>query len=113
MANADELTARLRTRLAGRDDVTEKRMFGGQCFMVRGHMLGGVAAGRYVFRIGKDLQARALSRRGASPMDFTGRPLAGFVYVSPESCDANELEDWELDDWIDLAMQFNRSLPDR
>ena len=79
-----DLDERLRQLLADRDDVVEKRMFGGRCFMVRGHML-------------------------ASPMDFTGKPLGGFVYVDADAC----AQPAQLAEWIELALRFNRSLPDR
>lgn len=109
MSEAADLDERLRQLLADRDDVLEKRMFGGRCFMVRGHMLGGSVKGRYMFRVGKEQHAAALERPGASPMDFTGKPLSGFVYVDAASCD----QPAQLAEWIDLALHFNRSLPDR
>lgn len=104
-----DLDERLRQLLADRDDVVEKRMFGGRCFMVRGHMLGGAMKGRYMFRVGKALHAEALQRPGASPMDFTGKPLGGFVYVDADAC----AQPAQLAEWIELALRFNRSLADR
>ena len=86
MAYSEALVARIRAALASRTDVMEKKMFGGVAFMVRGHMLGGAVKGRYMFRVGKALHAEALQRPGASPMDFTGKPLGGFVYVDADAC---------------------------
>lgn len=60
-------------------------MFGGYCWMLRGNMLCGVEVGRYMFRVGRDLEAEALGRPGASPMDITGKPMRGFVWVRAEN----------------------------
>lgn len=81
-------------------------MFGGFCWMLHGNMLCGVEVGRYMFRVGKDFEAAALARAGASPMDITGRPMKGFVWVRAESAEGRELTGW-----IDLASKFVGSLP--
>jgi hypothetical protein len=69
-------------------------------------MLCGVEVGRYMFRVGKNLEAEALARPGATPMDITGRPMQGFVWVC-----ANNSEGKDLDWWIDLAAQYVGKLP--
>ncbi len=84
----------MRAALQTRKDIIEKKMFGGYCWMLNGNMLCGVEVGRYMFRIGKDLEAEALSRPGARPMDITGRPMRGFVWVSAEAADGADLERW-------------------
>jgi hypothetical protein len=68
----------MRNALKERDDIQEKKMFGGYCWMLRGNMLCGVEVGRFMFRVGKELETEALQRSGASPMDITGRPMRGF-----------------------------------
>jgi len=83
-------------------------MFGGYCWMLRGHMLCGVEVGRFMFRVGKDLEAEALARPGATPMDITGRPMRGIVWVN-----ADDAIDAGLATWIDLAARFAGSLPPR
>ncbi len=88
------LAQRMRTALQSRQGVVEKKMFGGYCWMLNGNMLCGVEVGRYMFRIGKDLEAEALSRPGTRPMDITGRPMRGFVWVSAEAADGADLERW-------------------
>jgi TfoX/Sxy family transcriptional regulator of competence genes len=82
MAFDEQLAARVRKLLADRSDVTERRMFGGLTFMVRGHMCCGVQGDELILRLGPDGAGEALASQHARPMDFTGRPLAGFVSVS-------------------------------
>jgi uncharacterized protein YdhG (YjbR/CyaY superfamily) len=78
----DEKTAaRVRALLADRPGVVEKRMFGGLCFMLNGKMCCGLTKTDFMVRVGKEAYAEALADRHARPMDFTGRPLAGMVYV--------------------------------
>jgi TfoX/Sxy family transcriptional regulator of competence genes len=96
----------LRAALAGRKNVSEKRMFGGICFLMRGNMLCGTGKADFMFRVGKEQDAEALSRRGARPMDITGRVMKGFVWVAPSSCDARGLLRW-----IELAVRYVGALP--
>ena len=73
MAYDEELAERVRSVLAGRRDVEEKRMFGGLCFMVRGHMTVGVDKDQLLVRADRDDCERWLSEKDVRPMDFTGR----------------------------------------
>lgn len=66
-------------------------MFGGVCFLLRGNMLRGTGKTDFMFRVGKEQDAEALSRKGARPMDITGKVMKGFVWVDPASCDARSL----------------------
>ncbi len=102
----DALAARIRRQLAGRKHVSEKRMFGGVCFLLRGNMLCGTGKTDFMFRVGKDQDAEALSRRGARPMDFTGKAMKGVVWGDPASCDARGLKRW-----LDLADNYVGRLP--
>lgn len=100
------IETRLRNALAGRRSVSEKRMFGGTCFLLRGHML--CAAGRrgFMFRVGKAQYEKALARRGATRVVMGGRPFEGFVWVDPGACDARALRRW-----IALAERYVGALP--
>jgi TfoX/Sxy family transcriptional regulator of competence genes len=100
------LAERMRKALKSREHIAEKKMFGGFCWMFRGNMLCGVEVGRYMFRVGKALEAKALSRPGATAMDITGRPMRGFVWV-----DAEHAEGEQLANWIELAEKYVGSLP--
>jgi TfoX/Sxy family transcriptional regulator of competence genes len=74
----------LRRDLAADGSVEERKMFGGLCFMLDGHMLCGVHAGGGLFRVGKSRANRALAIQGASEMALTGRKMGGVVDVLPE-----------------------------
>jgi hypothetical protein len=78
-ALADRIRALLRTRR----DVGEKRMFGGVAFMIHGHMGCGVLGSRLIVRVDPSDGERLLQTPHVSPMDFTGRPMRGFVFVNP------------------------------
>lgn len=106
MPFAPELAQRMRAALSGRPGIVERKMFGGYCWMLNGNMLCGVEVGRYMFRVGKDREAQALKRPGASPMDITGKPMPGFLWV-----DANRAARLPLEDWIEFAEAFVRTLP--
>lgn len=106
MPHDPHLAERMRRALMDRPHVEEKKMFGGYCWMLQGHMLCGVEVGRFMFRIGKDQEALALKRPGAAPMDITGRPMPGFVWVRAEHADGAALAQW-----IELAAKFVSSLP--
>lgn len=95
----------MRRALASRKGVTEKKMFGGFCWMLHGNMLCGVEVGRFMFRVGKELEAEALARPGATPMDITGRPMRGLVWVR-----ADEAQGETLVNWIEFASRFVSTL---
>ena len=84
-----------------------KRMFGGTCYMVGGHMAVGTLKGGLLVRVGKDGHAGALRLPGASTFAMTGRPMQGFIAV-----DAAALAtDAGLRAWIDRALAFVKTLP--
>jgi TfoX/Sxy family transcriptional regulator of competence genes len=95
------LAERMRLALAKRKGVEERKMFGGFCWMLNGNMLCGVEVGRFMFRVGKDLEAEALARHGATRMDITGRPMQGFVWVRADAAEGKDLESW-----IDFAARY-------
>ena len=80
-----------------------KAMMGGLCFMVEGKMCVGATKDRLMVRLDPAVEAAALARPGCRPMDFTGRPMKGFVYVHPEGCESEA----QLRHWLDLALDFN------
>lgn len=105
----DEATAArvLAILVKGGHEVAEKKMFGGVCFMVRGHMCCGFANQSLMLRVGKAAYPDALDRPHARPMTFTGRPLEGFVYVDP----AGYKTDAQLAAWIKRGTDFIATLP--
>lgn len=109
MSIDEGLAQRVREALADRGGVVEKRMFGGLAFMVRGHMTLGINGGELMVRVGKDAYDDALSRPGAREMDFTGRALKGFVYVSPEG----HASDSDLEEWVRRGLEYTATLPEK
>ena len=108
MAYDQGLAQLLRDDLAG-EPVVETMMMGGLCFMWRGHMLCGVMKRGAMFRVGAPNHALALAIEGVHPMEFTRRPMAGFVECSDEAC-ADDLRRGQL---LTLARAFVLSLPVR
>lgn len=107
MAFDEALADRIRAALAGDADVSEKRMFGGLAFLYRGHMFAGVSGARLMARVGKDQQADSLGRPHVREMDFTGRPLAGYVYI--ESAGLADIT--ALAFWLERCRQHVGTLP--
>ncbi len=107
MAYDEGLAQRIRDAMPQGVRCEEKRMFGGLCFLARGHMLVGLAKHDLMVRVGPEAYERALALPHARPMDFTGRPMKGYVFVRPQGVDRAE----DLEAWIGRALEFNRSLP--
>lgn len=104
MAIDEKLAARVREVFTGRGvAVEEKRMMGGLCFMVDGKMCVGVDGNRLMVRLGPAIYDESLKQPGCIPMDFTGRPMRGFVFVNPEGTKS----DGSLRSWIKLALDYN------
>jgi hypothetical protein len=81
MAYDEGCARRQRELLQDRPGIRERRMFGGLAFMLSGNMLCGIAGYSLTARVGPRRYEEALARPHAREMDFTGRPLRGFVYV--------------------------------
>ncbi len=88
-------------------ELQEKKMFGGLAFMLAGHMSCGVVGETLMVRVGPDRYQQALGRAHARPMDFTGKPLKGFVYVAPQGYESDQ----DLADWVKLSVDFVAGLP--
>jgi hypothetical protein len=84
MAYSEQLANRVRALLSDRDDVAERPRFGGLTFMVGGHMCCGVLGDELIVRLHADDEDAALARPDARPVDFTARPMRGFVTVPPD-----------------------------
>ena len=103
------LAQRVSTLLRGRRGITQQRMFGGLCFLVDGKMCCGVERNRLVVRVGPERYAASLRQQHVKPMDFTGRPLRGFLYVLGEGVKSQT----QLKRWIDAGLTHARSLPQK
>ncbi len=98
---------RVREAMSDQKNVVEKKMFGGLTFMLQGNMCCGVVGGELMVRVGVDGYEAALSQPHARQMDFTRKPLKGFVYVAQQGFEADD----DLQAWVDRAVKFARSLP--
>jgi TfoX/Sxy family transcriptional regulator of competence genes len=107
MAYDQQLAERIRQYFSSCNNIVEKNMFGGLAFMLDGHMCVGTTNSRFVARVGPRHYERALQEMYTSIIDFTGKPLKGFVYVEPEAIST----DPALYKWIRHCEKFVRSLP--
>ena len=106
MAYDEQLAARVRTLLANRTDVTERKMFGGLTFMIGGNMRCGVHSDELIVRLDPDGEDEALAKPHARPMDLTGRPMRGFITVQPDGLTGDQLSRW-----VQEAVARAESLP--
>jgi len=106
MAYDNELAVRVRAVLPADEPVSERHMFGGLAFMLSGHMFCGVVKDTLMVRLGPEAADSALERPHVRPMDFTGRPMTGMVFVEPAGLSGSALRRWVLD-----AADYARGLP--
>jgi TfoX/Sxy family transcriptional regulator of competence genes len=85
-------------------NVEEKKMFGGLCFMVNDKMCVGVEKERLMVRLDPDKYDEVLEKEGCTPMNFTGKIMKGYVFVSTDVLDTKK----ELEYWVKLALEFNK-----
>ena len=107
MAYDEGLAERIRTVLDDKPGVTEKKMFGGIAFMLHGKMFVGIVKDDLMVRVGPEQYEQLLAEPGARPMDFTGRPMRGMVYVDGSAC-ANGRT---LAKWVQRGADYAASLP--
>lgn len=100
MAYDQRLAERVRLALAGRADVSERKMFGGLAFLVGGKMCVGVLNDELIVRSGAARYEESLKRTHARPMDFTGRAMTGMLYVCPAGVSRGPA----LQRWIELGI---------
>ena len=104
MAYDEFLADRIRDALKSRKiSFEERKMMGGLCYMVDDKMCVGVVKDRLMARIDPDIYEEALLKPACHEMDFTGRPMKGFVFVDPLGLDMDE----DLDYWVELCLDFN------
>jgi hypothetical protein len=104
----DEKTAeRVRRILSQRPDVIEKNMVGGLSFMLNGSMCCGVTGTAFMVRVGPEARDAVLAQPHVRPMEFAGRPLAGFVCVDP----GGYRTDAALAKWVQRGIDFVSTLP--
>ena len=102
----EDLANRARAMIGARQPFSERKMFGGLCLMVGGNMACGIVGNELMVRTGPARYEEALRQPHARPMDFTGKPMTGMVFVGAEA-----LDDEGLSRWIDLSVSVAASLP--
>ena len=104
MAYDEGLADRIRISLDTRSvEYLEKKMFGGLAFMVDNKMCVGVTKNNLMARIDPEFYEEALTILGSKIMDFTGRPMKGFLFIEPRGIDLDK----DLDFWIDKCLEYN------
>jgi TfoX/Sxy family transcriptional regulator of competence genes len=106
MAYDENLAQRVREIMAAEEAVTERKMFGGLAFMLAGNMACGILGEELMLRLGPDGAETALASKHVRPMDFTGRPMKGMVFVAPAG-----LKGAALRRWVAKAIAFASGLP--
>ena len=104
MAYSEILAERISQALGKTPKVETKKMMGGLTFMVNAKMCVGVVGEELMARIDPEVHDRALKKKGCRDMDFTGRPMKGFVFVGK----AGTKSEKDLKEWIDMALDFNK-----
>jgi TfoX/Sxy family transcriptional regulator of competence genes len=107
MAYDEALASRIRDMLGARAGVTERKMFGGIAFMVGGNMAVGVIGDDLMVRLDPADAEKALTEPNVRPMDFTGKPMKGMIYVDSAGTEA----DVDLTGWVEAGADFAASLP--
>ena len=97
---ADRINLHLQNQKA---DYFEKKMFGGLCFMVDSKMCVGIVKETLMIRIAPEEEKRLKEKDGVQDMTFTGRPMKGFLYVSPDAI----VDEEDLEYFIERALEFN------
>ncbi|HVZ79773.1 MAG TPA: TfoX/Sxy family protein [bacterium] len=107
MAYDQKLEERMREILKGAKGVTSKKMFGGVCFLLDGKMFVGIVKDELMVRVGPEGHNKAVSQKHARPMDFTGKPMVGFIYVAPAGLKGKAA----LSKWIKWGKDYAATLP--
>lgn len=104
MAYDERLANRIREVLVSKRKVEEKKMMGGLTFMINDKMCIGILQDDLMLRIDRNIYESALEKRGCREMNFTGRPMKGFVFVSEEGYKSKK----DFDYWIKLVLDYNK-----
>lgn len=103
MGYSEKLATRIRKTLTDLSNIEEKKMMGGLTFMFNGKMCVGVIADEMMCRIDPDLHETVIEKIGCRTMDFTKRPMKGYVMVDDTGMKTKK----EFDYWINLCLDFN------
>lgn len=102
MVYNEKLAVLIRDMIKGKRSITEKKMFGGLAFMLNGKMFCGIVKDDLMVRTGPKNYKMALSKPHSRPMDFSGKPLKGFVFVEPQGYKTAQA----ISGWITLGLDY-------
>ncbi|HVQ59482.1 MAG TPA: TfoX/Sxy family protein [Solirubrobacterales bacterium] len=107
MVYSEELAERIRDAIEGRPGVVERKMFGGIAWMVNGNMACGTIGEDLMVRLEREDTEAAQAEEYVGPMEFTGRPMRGFITVDAAGIE----DDASLGRWVDAGADLAESLP--
>ena len=107
MAYDEKLAEKISRILKGKRGLVEKEMFGGIAYMFKDRMFVGIAKNRLMVRVLNEKYEEYLKKPHAGEMDFTGRPLKGFLYISEEGIKTDK----QLSKWIDRGIEYVMNSP--
>jgi TfoX/Sxy family transcriptional regulator of competence genes len=102
-----KLAKRIQDQVGKLKGISPREMFGGVAWLNDGKMFVGIVKDELMVRIGKERHAELLKRPGARPMDFAGRPMAGYLYISQGALKTAK----DLKFWIDTCLAHVKTLP--
>jgi TfoX/Sxy family transcriptional regulator of competence genes len=103
MAYDEKLAARVRERISDLQNIEEKEMMGGLVFMYNNKMCLGIIKDELMCRIDPSLHDIEVEKSGCRTMDFTNRPMKGYILVEEMGMRSKK----DFDYWVDLALDFN------
>lgn len=109
MAFDEGLAQRVREVLGPRAGISERRMFGGLAFLLDGKMFVGIVGETLMARVGLERYEDALALPQVRPMDFTGKPMKGYVYIDAPGIE----DDAQLAAWVNWCAAFVATLPEK
>ena len=108
VAYDEEIADRIRELLGGEADLTEKKMFGGLAFLIRGHMaVAASGQGGVIVRVDPAESEKLIATTNARPMEMRGRRMQGWLRVDPDDVRTKR----QLAKWVGLGATYARSLP--
>ena len=107
MAFDEGLAERVREVLAGKRGITEKKMFGGLCFLLNGYMVVGISKNELMIRYAHEQHDDVMAMRHVRPMDFTKKAMKGFAFVGPKAFDSQA----DLEAWVERCLRYVSKLP--
>lgn len=107
MAYDEKIEYRVQKIISRWEDMETKKMFGGVCHQMNGHILSGVIRDKLILRLGVDAAEKALKEENVVPFDITGKPMKGWVMVEKKGFETDE----GLKGWLEKAKLFVKTLP--